>query len=146
MFKPDVILLVQDEETDALLIERAIRKLRWSNPVKHLPDGEQAIAYLGRQSPFASNEPRPGLVLLDLKMPGCSGMDVLSWARHQPDLDKVPIVICTGSADEHFRDEAIKRGADGYVVMPATFDEMTRLLAELARFLPDAAKGAPSVA
>jgi CheY-like chemotaxis protein len=146
MLKTEVILLVQDEETDALLIERAIRKLHWSNPVKHLPDGEQALAYLGLQAPFAPDEPRPALVLLDLKMPGCSGLDVLSWARHQPDLDQVAIVIFTGSSDGHFRDEAMNRGADGYVIMPVTFDEMTGLLAGLARFLPGASEGAPSAA
>ena len=146
MSKTEVILLVQDEETDALLIERAIRKLRWPNPVKHLPDGEQAIAYLARQPPFTSNEPRPALVLLDLKMPGCGGLEVLSWASHQPGLEELPIVIFTGSSDDHFRDEAMNRGANDYIVMPVTFDEMTRLLGGLGRFLPSAAQGAPSPA
>src|SRR5213593_3626425 len=94
-----VILLAEDDPNDVLLIERAFQRTHVANSLQVVRDGEEALAYLSRQGPFADRErhPLPVLLLMDLKMPRKSGLEVLEWVRQQPGLKRLPIIVLTSS-------------------------------------------------
>src|SRR5947208_5596528 len=93
------ILLVDDDHNDVLLVERAMKKAGLLHPLIHRQDGEEAIDYLDGKPPYSdrAKHPLPTLVLLDLKMPRMTGLDVLTWLQKQPHLAKIPVVILTAS-------------------------------------------------
>ncbi|MCK5545342.1 MAG: response regulator, partial [Desulfobulbaceae bacterium] len=89
------ILLVEDNPNDVILIERAFRKANIANPLQRVTDGEQAVAYLAGERPYAERArcPLPVLMLLDLKLPRKSGLEVLEWLRDQPSLKRLPVIV-----------------------------------------------------
>ena len=80
------ILLAEDSEDDATVLRSTLRKAGLAAPVVVVPDGSQAIAYLKGEGIYADRDlfPLPGLLLLDLKMPGKNGFEVLEWCETQP--------------------------------------------------------------
>lgn len=81
------VLLCEDDPHDVLLTQIAFEKARLANPLQIVRDGEEAIAYLRGDGPFANRTrfPFPILLLLDLKMPKLDGFYVLQWLREQPE-------------------------------------------------------------
>src|SRR5262249_38465399 len=124
------ILLVEDDSNDVLLLQRAFQKAGLRDVLRVVRDGEQAIEYLSGQGPYADRErhPLPFLVLLDLKMPGTDGFDVLQWARGEPDLKRLLIVVLTSSHLQSDVDRAYELGANSYLVKPVEFNEMVNLI------------------
>src|SRR5260370_41654774 len=94
MSSAKIILLVEDDANDLLLIERSFKKAGLDHALKVVRDGEQATDYLSGRGVYADRErfPLPFLVLLDLKMPGMNGFDVLQFARMTPVLEQFVIV------------------------------------------------------
>ena len=90
--RDDVILLAEDDPNDVLLIRSAFQRNHVANPVQVVRDGDEALAYLRGQAPFADRErhPLPVLMLMDLKMPRKSGLEVLEWVRQRPGLKQLP--------------------------------------------------------
>jgi CheY-like chemotaxis protein len=125
-----VILLVEDDPDDALLIQRAFQKAGFHNTLNVVPDGRQAVAYLSGVGVFANREkfPLPFLILLDLRMAGLDGFDVLRWIRADPGLNRLLVVVLTSSNLQADVDRAYELGANSYLVKPLEFDEMTHLL------------------
>jgi len=115
------ILLVEDNQSDVFLVERAFQKAKIPHLLRVVEDGEQAVAYLSGAGPYAdrSRFPLPLFVLLDLKLPRKSGFEVLEWLRRQPAIRRVPVVILTSS--DHLEDvnRAYDTGANSYVVKVA---------------------------
>src|SRR5215831_20681578 len=101
MNQKPLILLVEDDEMDAFLICRTLVNAGVSNPYRVLSNGEAAISYLKGEGPYADREqhPLPGLVLLDLKMPGIGGFEVLKWIRSRADLSALRVIVLTGSSE-----------------------------------------------
>ena len=128
-----VILLAEDDPNDVLLIERAFQRNHVANPVQVVRDGEEALAYLSGQAPFADRErhPLPVLLLMDLKMPRKSGLEVLAWVRHQPGLKRLPIIVLTSSNQSPDINRAYELGANSYLVKPAGFDSLLDLVKNL---------------
>ena len=124
------ILLVEDDSNDVLLIRRAFAKAAISNPVHTVEDGDAAVAYLAGEGTYADrgDHPLPGVVLLDLKLPRRSGLEVLAWVRQVPGLRRLPIVVLTSSRESSDVNRAYDLGANSYLVKPVAFDTLTDLV------------------
>jgi len=131
--RDDVILLAEDDPNDVLLIRRAFERNHVANPVQVVRDGEEALAYLSGQAPFADRQrhPLPVLMLMDLKMPRKSGLEVLEWVRQQPGLKRLPIIVLTSSNQSPDINRAYELGANSYLVKPAGFDSLLDLVKNL---------------
>src|SRR5947199_5883121 len=103
-----VILLAEDDPNDVLSVQRAFQRNYVANPVQVVRDGEEALAYLSGQAPFADRErhPLPVLMLMDLKMPRKSGLEVLEWVRRQTGLKRFTIIVMTSSNQSHDNNRA----------------------------------------
>ena len=128
-----VILLAEDDPNDVLSVQRAFQRNYVANPVQVVRDGEEALAYLSGQAPFADRErhPLPVLMLMDLKMPRKSGLEVLEWVRQQPGLKRLPIIVLTSSNQSPDINRAYELGANSYLVKPAGFDSLLDLVKNL---------------
>src|SRR6476660_5646829 len=109
-----VILLVEDHEDDVFLMRQAIKEAGLANPIRVATDGKEAIDYLSGQGPFAdrSRHPLPALVFLDLKLPGISGHEVLSWMRAEAQFRSTPVVVLTASEDPADLKKSYELGAN----------------------------------
>ncbi len=130
MLKSETILLVEDDPNDVLLIERAFQKAGLRDALRVTHSGEQAVEYLSGQGAYAKRDrfPLPFLVLLDLKMPGMDGFEVLQWVRAEPELKRLLIVVLTSSELQADVDRAYELGANSYLVKPVEFDQMVHLI------------------
>jgi CheY-like chemotaxis protein len=124
------ILLVEDESSDVLLIQRAFQKAGLQYRLRVVRDGDQAIQYLSGQGQYGNRErfPLPFLVLLDLRMPGTDGLGVLQWARAEPGLKRLLIVVFTSSELQSDIDRAYEAGANSYLIKPVEFEQMVHLI------------------
>lgn len=120
------ILLVEDDVSQAMLVERVLRRAQLANPLLALRNGEEAIAYLEGRGRYGdrSRYPLPALVLLDVHVPGKSGLEVLTWLREQHSLDHIPAVMLSGSGESEDIDRAFELGAASYLVKPVAFDAL----------------------
>lgn len=121
------ILVAEDDAQHRLLIGAALAAAKLDNPVHLVSDGDAAIAYLAGDGDYANRHrhPLPVLVLLDVHMPGASGLEVLAWLRAQPgNLGQIPTVVLTASDDEADIDGAFAAGATSYLVKPVGFDAL----------------------
>jgi CheY-like chemotaxis protein len=130
MLKDAVILLAEDDPNDVVLIQRAFQKAGFRNALKVVSDGEQAIQYLSGKNAYANRErfPLPFLLLLDLKMPGTDGFEVLQWVRNAQQLKRLLVVVLTSSHLQSDVDRAYELGANSYLVKPVDFEEMVHLV------------------
>jgi len=131
--RESVILLAEDDPNDVLLIQRAFQRTLVANPVQVVRDGEEALAYLKGEDPFSDHErhPLPVLMLMDLKMPRKTGLEVLEWVRQQPGLKRLPIIVLTSSNQSPDINRAYELGANSYLVKPAGFDSLLELVKNL---------------
>lgn len=127
------ILLVEDNEADAELMCRDFKHAKFANPLKVVRDGEAALDYLSGQGKSGRGRAPalPHLVLLDLNLPGISGLEVLRRLRKDPHTKALPVVILTVS--RHDRDilECGRLGADNYIIKPVSFDRFRRMMPKL---------------
>ena len=124
-----LILLVDDNEDDVFLMERALQAAQISNPVRILEDGREAINYLAGHGQYADREkfPLPAIVFLDLKLPFKSGHEVLQWIRSQPQLETLVVVVLTSSNEPSDLKRAYGLGANSYLVKPPTAAQLLEL-------------------
>jgi CheY-like chemotaxis protein len=127
------ILLVEDSPDDAALMINALREGRLVNRVSHVEDGEEALAYLRREGPYAK-VPRPDLILLDLVLPRKSGHEVLAEREQDPALRPIPVVVLTGSADERAITESYDRQANCCVRKPGDLEEFALAVKKIEHF------------
>lgn len=127
------ILLVEDDPNDVLLMQRALGKAKLVNPLHVVEDGEQALAYLKGEGPYADRAlyPLPVLMLLDLKLPRKSGLEVLAWLRQQPGLKRIPVVVLTSSKEPTDVNRAYDLGSNSYLVKPGGQEELLDLVKAL---------------
>jgi CheY-like chemotaxis protein len=125
------ILLVEDNPDDVLLMQRAFRKLNLLNPLTVLEDGQRAVEYLTGFCDASAAEDVPALILLDLKLPRRSGLEVLSWIREQPKLRRCPVVILTSSKEAPDVRTAYDLGANSYLIKPVEFQSFLDMVGTL---------------
>jgi CheY-like chemotaxis protein len=135
-FQASVILLAEDLESDIVLLRRAFTKAKIANPLKVVRDGEEVLAYLKGEGPYANREehPFPALLLLDLKLPRMNGFEVLQWVRAHPDFKALRIVVLTASRDLEDVNRAYQFGANTFLIKPTDFDELVVMMQKLQGF------------
>ncbi|MGI9594631.1 MAG: response regulator [Acidimicrobiales bacterium] len=125
------ILLVEDNPLDARATFHAARKLELAGNIEVVTDGHAALEYL-RATPPA--RPSPGLILLDLNLPGKDGHEVLTEIRADPVLRATPVVVLTTSADEGDVLRAYRRGANAYITKPDGLEGWLRVISIINEF------------
>jgi CheY-like chemotaxis protein len=115
--QPVTILLIDDDEDCRQLIRDAIEQGRLDNPVYDVCSGEQALAFLRREGVYAA-APRPGLIYLDIEMPGMNGQQTLKAIRSDPRFSDIAVVMMTGVTDDDQKRLAMASGANSYTNKP----------------------------
>ena len=130
------ILHVEDEENDIFLVQLAFQKAGVRVPLINVRDGESAIDYLAGRGRFADRweYPLPGLVLLDLNLPGKSGIEVLRWLRKQPALDSLVVLLFSSSNLQRDIRNAFAAGANAYLVKPPGLEELVEIVRSIRDF------------
>lgn len=130
--RPQTILVVEDSDDDYAITLRAFNKAGLSNPVRRCVTGDQALAYLLHQGEHAdpAESPRPGIVLLDLNLPGTDGREVLQRVKSHPELRSIPVIILTTSSSGTDIEHCYRAGANTYIQKPV---DMPGFIAAIAR-------------
>ena len=130
MNETETILMVDDSQDDLFLLRECFAQAKCKHPLQEVHNGEEAIAYLNGDGPYAdrSKFPLPIAMLLDLNMPKKSGFDVLVWLRAQPGIKRLPVYILTASNRAEDVDIAFQLGATGFLVKPSTLELLTSML------------------
>jgi CheY-like chemotaxis protein len=124
MTRPAHILLVEDNRMDVELTLDAFREARLSNTIHVASTGQAALDYLFGRGVYADRTayPLPSLILLDLKLPGIDGHEVLRQIKSTPELKRLPVIILTSSREEGDRALSYDNGANSYLVKPVSFE------------------------
>lgn len=129
------VLLVEDDPNDVALTLRTLSKHGLANEVDVVSDGEQALDYLYRRGPCAGRpEIAPVVVLLDIKLPKVSGIEVLRQIKGDPKLSYLPVVMLTSSAEDRDLRECYRLGVNAYVVKPVNFQAFSDAVRQVGIF------------
>jgi CheY-like chemotaxis protein len=120
-----VILLVDDDQDCRTLIRDAISECKVGNKIVEVANGAEALDYLNQRGPWRDS-PRPGLIYLDIEMPGMDGQTTLKAIKADPHLREIPVVMMTGVCDETQMHTAMANGANSYTLKPASAQEFLR--------------------
>src|SRR5882724_6504435 len=123
------ILIVEDSADDFEAAKRAFGKANLRNPIKHAASGEEALAYLR-----SDGSAKPGIILLDLNMPGLDGRKTLEIIKRSPELKKIPVVVLTTSDDERDVSGCYEMGANTYIQKPVDFDGLISAIKQLKEY------------
>ena len=128
--EPIVILLAEDDDAHAEIVQRNFADLRLANRLLRVADGEEALDYLYQRGRFShpADAPRPGIILLDLRMPKLDGLEVLKVIKTDDGLKTIPVVVLTTSKAEQDMAEAYEHHANSYLVKPVDFTQFSKLL------------------
>ncbi len=120
------ILIVEDSMPDYQAVLRVIKRKGMENPVYHCTTGDEALEFLYHEGRHANEEkaPRPGIILLDLNLPGTDGREVLKQVKADDNLKSIPIVVFTTSDSEQDIAESYKSGANTYITKPVNLEEL----------------------
>ena len=130
------LLLADDDPDDRMLFRDALEEARWAVHLREVEDGVELIDYLQRRGKYAdpADSPRPGVVLLDLKMPGLGGLQALEVIKQTEFLRRIPIVVLTTSSAEEDITGAYDLGANSYVVKPSSFSTLVEIMQSLEKY------------
>ena len=117
------ILLVDDDQVDAMAVKRAFRSVKLANELHVVESGEEALEFLRREGRFnEDNAPRPGLILLDINMPGMGGLEALRAIKAELRFRTIPVILLTTSKSQPDRLKAYQTCAQGYIVKPVEYE------------------------
>ncbi len=127
------ILLVEDHAPDAELTRRALKRARIANPIRIIEDGAAALDFLFARGAFAPprDAPLPGLILLDLNLPGVSGLEVLRNIKMDKRLRNIPVIILTASSRDRDISACERLGVMSYIVKPVGFGNFSEIASQL---------------
>lgn len=127
------ILMVEDNPGDVLLTTEALLEGKLSNRLYWVKDGNEALAFLTKQAPFAHAQ-RPDIILLDLNLPGKSGHEVLSFIKSEEHLKRIPVIILTSSKAEADILRSYDLYANCYITKPVDFDKFLSVVRTIESF------------
>lgn len=133
MYRDVGVLVCDDSSEDALFLERAFRKAGINARLDAVTSGESALDYLLGRGTFTERKV-PMLVILDVKMPGMDGFDVLAWVRGHPDLRKLPVLMLSSSGRDEDVDRAHELGCNAYAVKPHRLEDLVGLVGSIEEF------------
>jgi CheY-like chemotaxis protein len=127
------ILLVEDSPEDVETTRRAFRRSGLRNPIYHCATGDEALDYLHRRGAYAdpASSPCPGIILLDLNLPGTDGREVLEDIKSDAELKQIPVVVLTTSSDDRDVSACYRAGANSYIQKPVDIDGFMRAIERL---------------
>jgi two-component system response regulator len=127
------ILLVEDNPADVVLTKEGLEQCKIANQLHVVQTGEEALAFLQRQEPYA-DAVRPDLILLDLNLPRLSGRELLAQIKGPDHLKRIPVVVLTSSRAEEDVVRSYDLGANCYVSKPLTFAEYLKIIKAIEEF------------
>lgn len=133
MPQPVRFLLVEDDEDHAELIRCTFQRRRLLNELEWVRDGEQALAFLRGEGPYA-NKQRPHVVLLDINLPKRSGLEILAEMKSDESLRTIPVVVVTTSEIEGDRLKAYEYHVNSYIVKPVDFERLQQMVDHLQMY------------
>lgn len=125
------ILLIEDNPVDVDLTKRALRRHRMNSELIVARDGEEAVNLINQ---WEAGEGIPKLILLDLKLPRLTGLEVLERIKHHPIFSSIPVVVLTTSRDDGDVKSAYQLGANSYIVKPVDFDKFLDVAAQIEQY------------
>jgi CheY-like chemotaxis protein len=129
------ILLVEDDPNDVELTLTALKEFNLANEVVVVGDGAEALDFLFKRGAFSERaNGNPAVILLDLKLPKISGIEVLKQIRESENLKMIPVVILTSSREEKDLNEGYSLGTNAYVVKPLEFQQFLEAIKQLGAF------------
>jgi CheY-like chemotaxis protein len=131
--QPVEILLVEDDPGDVMITREALESSKVSNHLSVVSNGEEALAFLRQEPPFA-DAVRPGLILLDLNLPRLDGREVLASVKADPGLRRIPVVILTTSSADEDIVRSYDLHANAYVTKPVDFDQFMSAVRQIDEF------------
>ncbi|MBI3504194.1 MAG: response regulator [Proteobacteria bacterium] len=129
-----VVLYADDDPDDRFLMGEAWKEVGCSQRMSVLKDGDQVIRYLEAAAAGANGEPRPGLAIMDIKMPRKTGIETLAWIRASSDWGTLPVLLLTASSDRGDIERAYKSGANAFLVKPSSVNELIELVGAIQGF------------
>ena len=130
------ILLIEDNPDEAELTIRSLKKHNLANKLMHLDDGADALDFLFPENPSAGTDFyfNPKLILLDLKLPKVTGLEILSRLKEDERTKMIPVVVLTSSKEDQDILESYKLGVNAYIVKPVNFEAFTQAVSDLGLF------------
>jgi len=110
------IMLIEDDNVDAMTVKRALKDLKVTNPLVLQTNGEEALTYLR-----TDDNHKPCVILLDLNMPKMNGIEFLKVAKADAALRQIPVIVLTTSKDDHDKVESFQFSVAGYIVKPTDY-------------------------
>ena len=132
--QPVSIVMIEDDEGHARLIEKNIRRAGISNKLTHFLDGTTALDYLFN-SPEGPAHGGPAMVLLDLNLPDMSGIDILAKIKNDPKLHRTPVVVLTTTDDKVEIARCYDMGCNVYITKPVNYESFSDAIRQLGLFL-----------
>ena len=130
------ILFIEDNHYEAELTIRTLKKHHLSNNLKHIADGAEALDFIFSRGNYSDrlDSPKPKLILLDLKLPKVSGLEILRQLRINEQTKMIPVVILTSSKEDNDVIESYKLGVNSYIVKPVNFESFSKAITELGLY------------
>jgi CheY-like chemotaxis protein len=137
-----LVLVVDDNETDALFILRSLDNAGVKNPLRVVNDGEEFVDYMEGTGNYEDRKmyPLPGLVLLDLKLPKRDGFELLNWVRGHSKFSALPVIVLTATQELQDVNRAYQAGANSFLVKPMNFKDYQGLSDAITAFWLGVAK------
>ena len=134
--QPPLLLVIEDSNEDFEAFQRYVRRSPLTIPIYRCVDGDDALAFLYRTGRYADPQsaPRPGLILLDLNLPGADGREVLRNIKQDETLKLIPVVIFTTSINPKDIEACYRQGVNSYIVKPMNFSRLKRSIQILIEY------------
>ncbi len=134
--EPITILMADDDPEDVMLAEDALEEARLANNFVAVGDGEELLDYLHRRGEYSDpdDSPRPGLILLDLKMPRKDGFEALKEIKDDPELRQIPVVVMTSSRAQEDVYKSYDLGVNSFISKPVSFDGLVEAMQVIGKY------------